>query len=74
VPPAALDAEVVVTDPVMRQHAQVFLAPSDADAPPLPAPGQAPGAGWTPLRPPTEPATADQQPDPSSPSTPTDNS
>lgn len=63
IPPAALAAEVTVTDPVMRRHAQVFLAPSDADMPPLPAPGQAPGAGWTPLLPPTEPSATDRLPD-----------
>lgn len=71
VPQAALTAEVVVADPVMRQHAQVFLASFDADIPPLPAPGQAPGAGWTPLLPPAGPAAADRLPDPPSPSAPT---
>lgn len=73
VPPAALKAEVVVTDPVMRQHAQVFLAASDADMPPLPIPGQAPGAGWTHLLPPAGPAAADRLTDPPPPSPPTSN-
>lgn len=62
-PPAALAAEVIVTDPVMRRHAQVYLAPSDTDMPPLPPPGQAPGSAWTPLSPPTEPSSADRLPD-----------
>lgn len=45
VPPAALVADVIVTDPVMRRHAEVFLAPSDADMPPLPTPRAGSGGG-----------------------------
>ncbi|WP_092863475.1 hypothetical protein [Quadrisphaera sp. DSM 44207] len=74
VPRAALDAGVVVTDPLMRQHARVFVADPDVDPPRLPVPGQAPGAGWTLLLPPTGPRTADQVPDVPGPTAPTGSS